>query len=194
MTETRRLVNKLVGGSNVLRDAGVNMYEYTEQLTFLLFLKMAEERATRPLNPERVVPEEYSWPRLLGMSGEELENTYNHILRGLASQPGVLGAIFRGAQNKISSPSHLKTLIVDYLDKENWSAAGADVNGDAYEELLERSAGDTKTTAGQYFTPRPLIDAIVEVVRVRLPWREFRTACFRGFRGRTVRFGVRAGR
>lgn len=91
MNDSRRLVNKLVGGSNVLRDAGVNMYEYTEQLTFLLFLKMAEERATRSLNPERVVPEEYSWPRLLGVSGEELEDTYNHILRGLASQPGVLG-------------------------------------------------------------------------------------------------------
>ena len=165
MTESRRLVNKLVAGSNVLRDAGVNMYEYTEQLTFLLFLKMADERATRSLNPERVVPEELSWPRLLGVSGEELEDTYNHILRGLSGQPGVLGAIFRGAQNKISSPSHLKTLIVDYLEKENWSAAGADINGDAYEELLERSAGDTKTTAGQYFTPRPLIKTIVDVVQ-----------------------------
>lgn len=165
MTESNRLVTKLVAGSNVLRDAGVNMYEYTEQLTFLLFLKMADERATRPLNPERVVPEEYSWPRLIGLSGDELEDTYNHMLRGLAGQPGVLGAIYRRAQNKISNPSHLKTLIVDYLDKENWSAAGADVNGDAYEELLERSAGDTKTTAGQYFTPRALIDAIVEVVQ-----------------------------
>jgi type I restriction enzyme M protein len=165
MTESRRLVAKLVAGSNVLRDAGVNMYDYTEQLTFLLFLKMAEERATRALNPERVVPEEYSWHQLLGRSGEDLENTYNHILRGLAGQPGVLGTIYRGAQNKVTNPSHLKTLIVDYLDKENWSAAGADINGDAYEELLERSAGDTKTTAGQYFTPRALIDAIVEVVQ-----------------------------
>ncbi len=165
MTDANRLVAKLVAGSNVLRDAGVNMYDYTEQLTFLLFLKMAEERATRPLNPERVVPEEYSWRRLLGLSGQELEDEYNHILRGLADQPGVLGTIYRRAQNRISNPSHLKTLIVDYLDKENWSAAGADVNGDAYEELLERSAGDTKTTAGQYFTPRPLIDAIVDVVQ-----------------------------
>lgn len=163
--DSRRLVAKLVAGSNVLRDSGVNMYEYTEQLTYLLFLKMAEERATRPLNPERVVPEEYSWHRLLGLSGEALENTYNHILRGLASQPGVLGAIYRWAQNKISNPSHLKTLIVDYIDKENWSAAGADINGDAYEELLERSAGDTKSTAGQYFTPRALIRAIVDVVQ-----------------------------
>ncbi len=180
VTESRRLVSKLVAGSNVLRDAGVNMYEYTEQLTFLLFLKMAEERATRPLNPERVVPLDLSWSQLLGLSGEELEDTYNHILRGLASQPGVLGTIYRGAQNKITNPSHLKTLIVDYLDKENWSAAGADINGDAYEELLERSAGDTKTTAGQYFTPRPLIDAIVDVVQPKVADRVVDPACGSG--------------
>ena len=180
MPDSRRLVAKLVAGSNVLRDAGVNMYDYTEQLTFLLFLKMAEERATRPLNPERVVPEEYSWHRLLGVSGEALEDTYNHVLRGLAGQPGVLGTIYRGAQNKISNPSHLKTLIVDYLDKENWSAAGADINGDAYEELLERSAGDTKTTAGQYFTPRPLINAIVDVIRPTVADRVIDPACGTG--------------
>lgn len=180
MTESRRLVAKLVAGSNVLRDAGVNMYDYTEQLTFLLFLKMAEERATRPLNPERVVPEEYSWHQLRGLSGEDLEDTYNHILRGLAGQPGVLGTIYRGAQNKISNPSHLKTLILDYLDKENWSAAGADINGDAYEELLERSAGDTKTTAGQYFTPRALIQAIVDVVQPTVADRVVDPACGTG--------------
>lgn len=156
------------------------MYEYTEQLTYLLFLKMAEERATRSLNPERVVPQEYSWHRLIGLSGEALEDAYNHILRGLAKQPGVLGAIYKGAQNKITNPSHLKTLIVDYLDKENWSAAGADINGDAYEELLERSAGDTKSTAGQYFTPRALIGAIVDVVRPTVADRVVDPACGTG--------------
>jgi type I restriction enzyme M protein len=180
VSDSRRLVAKLVAGSNVLRDSGVNMYEYTEQLTYLLFLKMAEERATRPLNPERVVPDEFSWHQLLGLSGEVLEDTYNHILRGLASQPGVLGAVYRGAQNKISNPSHLKTLIVDYIDKENWSAAGADVNGDAYEELLERSAGDTKSTAGQYFTPRALIQAMVEVVQPTIDDRVVDPACGTG--------------
>lgn len=180
VSDSRRLVTKLVAGSNVLRDSGVNMYEYTEQLTYLLFLKMAEERATRKLNPESVVPDKYAWHRLLGLSGEALEDTYNRILRGLASQPGVLGADYRGAQNKISNPSHLKTLIVDYIDKENWSAAGADINGDAYEELLERSAGDTKSTAGQYFTPRALIHAIVEVVRPTVADRVVDPACGTG--------------
>ncbi|HQV16756.1 MAG: SAM-dependent DNA methyltransferase [Gordonia sp.] len=180
MSDSRRLVAKLVAGSNVLRDSGVNMYEYTEQLTYLLFLKMAEERATRPLNPERVVPENLSWHRLLGLSGDKLEDTYNHILRELANQPGVLGAIYRRAQNKISNPSHLKTLIVDYINKENWSAAGADVNGDAYEELLERSAGDTKSTAGQYFTPRPLIQAMVDVLRPTIDDTVIDPACGTG--------------
>jgi type I restriction enzyme M protein len=180
LSESNRLVAKLVAGSNVLRDSGVNMYEYTEQLTYLLFLKMAEERASRQLNPERVVPDEYAWHQLLGLSGEALEDAYSRILRGLASQPGVLGAIYRGAQNKISNPSHLKTLIVDYLDKENWSAAGVDINGDAYEELLERSAGDTKSTAGQYFTPRALIQAIVDVVQPTVADRVVDPACGTG--------------
>ena len=121
-----------------------------------------------------------AWHHLLDRSGQELEDTYNHILRGLADQPGVLGTIFRRAQNKITNPSHLKTLIVDYLDKENWSAAGADINGDAYEELLERSAGETKTTAGQYFTPRPLIQAIVDVVRPTIADRVVDPACGSG--------------
>ena len=180
LDERRRLVGKLVAGSNVLRDSGVNMYEYTEQLTYLLFLKMAEERATRPLNPEQVVPDEYAWHRLLDLSGDALEDAYNHVLRGLASQPGVLGAVYRGAQNKITNPSHLKTLILDHIGKDNWSAAGADVVGDAYEELLERSAGDTKSTAGQYFTPRALIQAMVEVVRPTIADRITDPACGTG--------------
>lgn len=180
MTDSRRLVAKLVAGSNVLRDSGVNMYEYTEQLTYLLFLKMAEERATRALHPERAVPERFAWHQLLGLSGDALEDKYNRILRELASQPGVLGAIYRGAQNKISNPPHLKTLIVDYIDKENWSAAGADVNGDAYEELLERSAGDTKSTAGQYFTPRALIHAMVEAIQPTIADRVIDPACGTG--------------
>ena len=178
--QSERIVKKLWSYCQVLRDDGLSYQDYLEQLTFLLFLKMAEERATRSLNRERVVPEEYSWSQLLGLSGEELEDTYNHILRGLSGQPGVLGTIYRGAQNKIANPSHLKTLIVDYLDKENWSAAGADINGDAYEELLERSAGDTKTTAGQYFTPRPLIEAIVEVVQPTVADRVVDPACGSG--------------
>jgi type I restriction enzyme M protein len=154
VSDARRLVDKLWSYCNVLRDDGVSTIEYTEQLTYLLFLKMAHERETRPLKPERIVPPECSWQRLLDNDGDELEVTYRHILEQLARQPGTLGVIFRKAQNRIQDPAKLKRLIVDLIDKENWSAAGVDIKGDAYEELLSKGAEDIKSGAGQYFTPR----------------------------------------
>jgi type I restriction enzyme M protein len=148
-----------------LRDDGVSTIEYTEQLTYLLFLKMAHERATRPLKPEHIVPEDCSWQHLLDSDGDELELTYRHMLEKLARQPGTLGVIFRKAQNKIQDPAKLKRLIVDLIDCENWSAAGVDIKGDAYEELLAKGAEDVKSGAGQYFTPRALIAAMVDCIR-----------------------------
>ncbi|MDP2286984.1 MAG: class I SAM-dependent DNA methyltransferase [Actinomycetota bacterium] len=165
MLESRRLVDKLWSYCNVLRDDGVSTIDYTEQLTYLLFLKMAHERETRPLNPERIVPADCSWQRLLDADGEELEKTYRHILETLGRARGTLGVIFRKAQNKIQDPAKLKRLIVDLIDKENWSASGVDLKGEAYEELLQKGAEDIKSGAGQYFTPRALIHAIVDVVR-----------------------------
>ena len=94
-----------------------------------------------------------------------LERHYRNTLENLGKEPGILGIIFRKAQNKIQNPAHLRRLIVDLIDKEPWSALGADVKGDIYEGLLEKNAQDTKSGAGQYFTPRVLIDAIVEVMR-----------------------------
>jgi type I restriction enzyme M protein len=164
VSDARQLVDKLWSYCNVLRDDGVSTIEYTEQLTYLLFLKMAHERETRPLKPERIVPSECSWQRLLDADGDELETTYRHILEQLARQPGTLGVIFRKAQNRIQDPAKLKRLIVDLIDKENWSAAGVDIKGDAYEELLSKGAEDIKSGAGQYFTPRPLIQAIVDCI------------------------------
>src|SRR6185312_10140092 len=121
MSDARRLVDKLWSFCNVLRDDGVSTIEYTEQLTFLLFLKMAHERATRPLNPEQIVPKACSWQLLLDADGDELETTYRHMLEMLARQPGTLGVIFRKAQNRIQDPAKLKRLIVDLIDRENWS-------------------------------------------------------------------------
>jgi len=164
VSDARRLVDKLWSYCNVLRDDGVSTIEYTEQLTYLLFLKMAHERETRPLKPEQIVPPECSWQRLLDNDGDELEVTYRHILEQLARQPGTLGVVFRKAQNRIQDPAKLKRLIVDLIDKENWSAAGVDIKGDAYEELLSKGAEDIKSGAGQYFTPRPLIQAIVDCI------------------------------
>jgi len=164
MSDARRLVDKLWSYCNVLRDDGVGVIEYTEQLTYLLFLKMAHERASRTLNPRQIVPPEYSWQRLLDAEGTELEVTYTEILGGLAQQPGTLGTIFRKAQNRIQDPAKLKRLIVDLIDQENWSASGVDLKGDAYEELLSKGASDKGSGAGQYFTPRDLIAGLVDVI------------------------------
>jgi type I restriction enzyme M protein len=164
VSDSRRLVDKLWSYCNVLRDDGVGVIEYTEQLTYLLFLKMAHERATRKLNPQQIVPADYSWQRLLDAEGTELEVVYTETLVGLAQQPGTLGTIFRKAQNRIQDPAKLKRLIVDLIDQENWSASGTDLKGDAYEELLSKGASDKGSGAGQYFTPRDLIAGIVDVI------------------------------
>jgi type I restriction enzyme M protein len=165
VSDSSALVNKLWAFCSVLRDDGVGTLDYTEQLTYLLFLKMAHERETRALNPEKIVPKDCSWQLLLDAEGEALEKTYKRILETLAKQTGTLGVIFRKAQNKIQDPAKLKRLIVDLIDKENWSATGVDIKGDAYEGLLAKGAEDIKSGAGQYFTPRALIAAMVDVIQ-----------------------------
>ena len=165
MSETRQLVNKLWNFCSLLRDDGVSTIDYTEQLTYLLFLKMAHESETRSLQPEVIVPPDCSWQLLLDTDGDELEVTYRTILETLAKQAGTLGVIFRKAQNKIQDPAKLKRLIADFIDKENWSATGVDIKGDAYEGLLAKGAEDIKSGAGQYFTPRALISAMVDCIQ-----------------------------
>ncbi|MHB2028657.1 MAG: class I SAM-dependent DNA methyltransferase [Acidimicrobiales bacterium] len=165
MADARQLVDKLWGFCNLLRDDGVSTIDYTEQLTYLLFLKMAHERATRPINPEKIVPDDCSWQRLLDEEATELEATYRYILETLARHPGTLGVIFRKAQNKIQDPAKLKKLINELIDAENWSATGVDIKGDAYEGLLAKGAEDIKSGAGQYFTPRELIKAMVDCIQ-----------------------------
>ena len=163
--DSRRLVQKLWNYCDVLRDDGVSTIDYVEQLTYLLFLKMADERARRELRPERIVPDGLDWQSLLDADGDALEVQYRHILTELGRRTGTLGTIFRKAQNKIQDPAKLKRLIVDLIDKEKWSQAGVDVKGDAYEELLAKGAEDIKSGAGQYFTPRALISAMVDCVQ-----------------------------
>jgi type I restriction enzyme M protein len=165
VSDARRLVDKLWAYCNVLRDDGVGTIEYTEQLTYLLFLKMAHERETRVMRPERIVPPQFSWQRLLDADGDDLETTYRHILEGLGRSKGTLGVIFRKAQNRVQDPAKLKRLVHDLIDKEDWSATGVDIKGDAYEQLLSRGAEDIKSGAGQYFTPRALIQAMVDVIQ-----------------------------
>ncbi|GAB4176171.1 MAG: class I SAM-dependent DNA methyltransferase [Wenzhouxiangellaceae bacterium] len=161
------IVQKLWNYCNVLRDDGMSYGDYVEQLTYLLFLKMADERSHPPYNQQSPVPEKYGWQSLIRKDGDALFDHYRHTLEALGKQKGLLGLIFNKAQNKFQDPAKLRRLIVDLIDKENWSAMSADVKGDAYEGLLEKNAQDTKSGAGQYFTPRPLIQGIVDVMQPR---------------------------
>src|SRR5258706_216625 len=164
LMNTANIVQKLWNYCNVLRDDGMSYGDYVEQLTYLLFLKMADERAQAPYNQKSPIPAGYDWPSLLKLDGDELFVHYRRTLEKLGAAKGLLGLIFGKAQNKFQDPAKLRRLIVDLIDKENWSAMGADVKGDAYEGLLEKNAKDMKSGAGKYFTPRPLIQAIVEAV------------------------------
>ncbi len=139
--------------------------EYTEQITYLLFLKMCDERTGPPWNKPAVIPSGYDWQSLVKKDGAELEDHYRKTLEKLGRERGMLGLIFRKAQNKIQDPAMLRRLVSDLIDKENWLAMTADVKSDAYEGLLEKNAQDVKSGAGQYFTPRPLIQAVVEVMQ-----------------------------
>jgi len=165
MTEPKQLVNKLWSYCDVLRDDGLSYGDYVEQLTYLLFLKMDDERTKPPYNKSSDIPKKYNWESLLSKEGSELEGHYIELLSELGKESGIIGVIFRKAQNKIQDPAKLRRLIVDLIDKENWLNLEADVKGDAYEGLLERNAADVKGGAGQYFTPRALINAIVKVMK-----------------------------
>jgi type I restriction enzyme M protein len=163
--QSHQLVQKLWNYCNILRDDGLSYGDYVEQLTFLLFLKMADEQSKPPFNKRSPIPKGFDWASLLAKDGDELEIHYRHLLETLGKEKGMLGVIFRKAQNKIQDPAKLRRLIVDLIDKEQWTSLSADVKGDAYEGLLEKNAADVKGGAGQYFTPRPLIAAIVDVMR-----------------------------
>ena len=162
--DSSTLVQKLWNYCHVLRDDGVSYGDYVEQLTYLLFLKMDDEQTKPPFNRESKIPSEYNWNSLLDKDGDELEVQYRHILENLGKESGIMGVIFRKSQNKIQDPAKLKRL-VNMIDKETWLGLSVDVKSDTYEGLLQKNAEDVKTGAGQYFTPRPLINAIVDVMQ-----------------------------
>jgi len=164
-TTAQSIVQRLWNYCNLLRDDGMSYGDYVEQLTYLLFLKMAHERTLPPYNQPSPIPTGYDWPSLLSRDGDELEAHYRHTLEKLGKEPGMLGLIFRKAQSKIQDPAKLRRLIADLIDRETWTTLDTDVKGDAYEGLLEKNAEDTKSGAGQYFTPRALIRAMVDVMR-----------------------------
>ena len=158
------IVQRVWNYCDVLRDDGVSYGDYVEQLTYLLFLKMADEQTKPPFNKPSTIPEGYDWQSLLEKDGDALERHYRLILETLGREKGMLGVIFRKFNTKIQDPAKLKRL-VELIDGETWVGLGIDVKGEIYEGLLQKNAEDTKSGAGQYFTPRSLIRAIVEVMR-----------------------------
>jgi len=162
--ESASLVQKVWNYCNVLRDDGVSYGDYVEQLTYLLFLKMADEQTKPPFNKPSTIPQGLDWQSLLEKDGAALETHYRHILEMSGKEKGMLGVIFRKSQNKIQDPAKLKRLL-ELINHETWIGLDIDVKGEIYEGLLQKNAEDIKGGAGQYFTPRPLIKAMVEVMR-----------------------------
>ncbi len=161
---TSTLVQKVWNFCHTLRDDGVGYGDYLEQLTYLLFLKLAHEYAQAPYHRDTQIPSGFDWASLRGKIGEPLEAHYLATLHKLGQESGMLGAIFFKAQNKIQDPAKLSRL-VQMIDAENWISLDTDTKGDLYEGLLQKNAEDTKSGAGQYFTPRALIEAMVACVR-----------------------------
>jgi type I restriction enzyme M protein len=156
------LVNKVWNYAHVLRDEGISYGAYVEQITYLLFLKMDDER-DHQLGEPSILPKEWRWANLKDKDGDALELQYRHTLENLARESGLIGTIFRKAQSRIQDPAKLRRLVT-MIDGETWLGLDVDVKGAIYEGLLERNAAEIKSGAGQYFTPRPLVRAMVEVV------------------------------
>lgn len=164
------VVQKLWGFCHTLRHDGVGYGDYIEQLTYLLFLKMADERSidlshTKYLDDKgKDVEVDCSWPTLEGKSGLALNDHYVTVLLALGRQKGLLGAIFAKAVSKFTNPVNLKKLI-GVIDETEWTALDIDVKAAAFEGLLEKAASEGKKGAGQYFTPRILIQSLVRCVK-----------------------------
>lgn len=161
MKSEQALVKKVSDIANVLAAAGVGFTDYITQLTYILFLKMDDEREEYGLSSS--IPEGYKWKDLTALSGADLVKQYEVTLEKLSGEPGLIGTIFTKATNKIQTPVHLKK-VIDMVSGENWYMLEGDVKGAIYESILEKNGKDKKSGAGQYFTPRALIKAIVDVV------------------------------
>ena len=158
MSIQSEIVGKVWNLADVLRDDGVSYGDYLEQITYLLFLKMADEKGLD------TIPDTYNWNSLKDKKGTELLTHYIDLLQQFSQAEGMLGQIFTKSQNKIQQPGNLAS-VIKAIDEYDWAVLGSDVTGDIYEGLLAKNAEDTKSGAGQYFTPRALIDAMVLCVR-----------------------------
>jgi len=161
---TDTIISRVWSFSHILREDGVPYGDYLEQLTYLIFLKMADEYSKPPYNRDLKISERFNWQTLIDKKGVELEAHYINLLKELEKEAGLIGQIFVKAQNKIQDPAKLYR-IIQMINSENWAMLGVDVKGTIYEGLLEKNAEDTKSGAGQYFTPRVLIKAMVECLK-----------------------------
>lgn len=165
MANEQQLIKKVDGIANVLSAAGIGYTDYLTQLTYILFLKMDAEKEELGLGSK--IPEGYKWKDFCNLSGEDLVEKYEEILKELSKQTGVIGTIFTKAVNKIDRPVHLEK-VIQMVKGENWYMMEGDLKGALYESILEKNGLDKKSGAGQYFTPRPLIQAIVDCVNPKI--------------------------
>ena len=171
------LIKKVGDIANVLAAAGVGFTDYLTQLTYILFLKMDDEREAYGF--ESSIPEGYKWQDLLELSGEDLVDKYEEILEELAEKDGLIGTIFTKATNKIDRPV-LLAKVIEMVASENWYMMEGDLKGAIYESILEKNGQDRKSGAGQYFTPRALIKAMVDVTDPKITETVADPACGTG--------------
>jgi type I restriction enzyme M protein len=164
MSNDSNILKKVWSYADILQDEGVDVSDYVQQITNLLFLKMADELTKPPYNKKSIIPKKYNWESLLKINGLELDTHYRQILVELSTAPKLLGMIYRKSQNHIQNPASLEYLI-KLIQKETWFGLSVDVKGEIYEGLLEKNADKSQKGAGQYFTPRALISAIVDVIQ-----------------------------
>ena len=171
------LIKKVGDIANVMAAAGVGFTDYITQLTYILFLKMDEEKEEMGLSSS--IPDGYKWKDLVDLNGTDLIDKYEEILKELAKEDGLIGTIFTKASNKIDSPVKLKK-IIDMVKGENWYMMEGDLKGAIYESILEKNGQDKKSGAGQYFTPRSLIKAMVDVTDPKITETVADPACGTG--------------
>lgn len=177
MSNEQTLIKKVDGIANVLASAGVGYTDYLTQLTYILFLKMDDEKGALGLGSK--IPDGYKWKDFCNLTGEDLVNKYEKILKKLSEESGIIGTIFTKAQNKIDRPVHLEK-VIELVKAQNWYLMEGDFKGALYESILEKNGLDKKSGAGQYFTPRPLIKAIVDCVDPRITETVADPACGTG--------------
>lgn len=171
------LVKKVWDIANVLASAGVGFTDYITQLTYILFLKMDDEKENLGLGSS--IADGFKWKDIVELSGTDLVDKYEEILSELAKDDGLIGTIFTKASNKISSPVHLKK-VIQMVSEENWYMMEGDFKGAIYEAILEKNGQDKKSGAGQYFTPRALIKAMVDVTDPKITETVADPACGTG--------------